>query len=115
MTDDKPTHLRAVAGSELTAASEMPADWNGVIAPSRRGGSSRFLTDVIVDLGLAGADKVQDAVSHARTSGTTPEQTLLSNGTITQEGLARALAERYGLDYLDLTVCNVDMAALNLI
>ena len=32
-----------------------------------------------------------------------------------QDALARALAERYGLDHLDLGVFTVDMAAANLV
>src|SRR5439155_6321646 len=87
----------------------------GVTQPSRRGGARRFLTDVIVELGLASREVVDDALEVARNSGTTPERQLLDNGTLTQDGLARALAERYGLEHLDLTVFAVDMTAANLI
>jgi type IV pilus assembly protein PilB len=40
---------------------------------------------------------------------------LLEQGAIDEDQLARAIAERYGLDHLDLTVFQVDMAAANLI
>jgi type IV pilus assembly protein PilB len=40
---------------------------------------------------------------------------LLQSGALTQDALARAVAERNGLDHLDLTAFNVDMAAANLI
>ena len=40
---------------------------------------------------------------------------LLDSGALTQDGLARALAERYGLDHLDLGVFQVDMSAANLV
>ena len=113
---DRPIHLRPVpGGGAASPASAAGEDFNGVVAPSRRGGTSRFLTDVIADLGLVPAERVQEAVAAARTAGTTPEQVLLASGALTQEGLARALAERYGLDYLDLNYFEVDMAALNLI
>src|SRR5207253_9015299 len=36
-------------------------------------------------------------------------------GRLNQDGLARALAERYGLDHLDLGVFQVDMTAANLV
>ena len=40
---------------------------------------------------------------------------LLENGSLTPDALARALAERYGLDHLDLGVFSVDMSAANLV
>ena len=84
--------------------------------PSRAGGSSpRFLTDVIVELGLASREQVDEALESSRSSGTTPERVLLDSGALTQDGLARALAERYGLDHLDLGVFSVDMTAANLV
>ncbi|MCW3026562.1 MAG: type secretion system protein GspE, partial [Solirubrobacterales bacterium] len=88
-----------------------PGEFSGVTSPSRRGSSPRFLTDVIVDMGLASRGQVDDALETARVSGTTPERVLLEHGAITQDGLARALAERYGLDHLDLGIFSVDMAA----
>jgi type IV pilus assembly protein PilB len=87
----------------------------GITRPSRRGSSPRFLTDVIVDMGLASRKQVEEALEESRNSGTTPERVLLEAGRITQDGLARALAERYGLDHLDLGVFQVDMTAANLV
>jgi len=89
--------------------------FTGITRPSRRGSSPRFLTDVIVDMGLASRGQVEDALESSRISGTTPERVLLEGGSISQDGLARALAERYGLDHLDLGVFSVDMAAANLV
>jgi type IV pilus assembly protein PilB len=87
----------------------------GVTQPTRRGSSSRFLTDVIVEMGLAPRERVDQAVETSRNEGTTPERVLLASGAITPDGLARALAERYGLDHLDLDVFPVDMGAANLV
>ena len=98
--------------------SEPEADesaWSGITRPSRRGSSQRFLTDVIVDMGLASRQQVEEALETSRSSGTTPERVLLEKGAINQDGLARALAERYGLDHLDLGVFQVDMSAANLV
>jgi type IV pilus assembly protein PilB len=90
-------------------------EFTGITNPSRRGSSPRFLTDVIVDMGLASRGQVEDALETSRISGTTPERILLGNAVITHDGLARALAERYGLDHLDLGVFSVDMSAANLV
>jgi type IV pilus assembly protein PilB len=120
--------LGRIAGAELDAdqyTEEQPVSparpstsaegYTGITKPSRRGSSQRFLTDVIVDMGLATRKQVEDALESSRTSGTTPERALLDSGAITPDALARALAERYGLDHLDLGVFTVDMAAANLV
>jgi type IV pilus assembly protein PilB len=90
------------------------APFDGVTRPAGRG-RSRFLTDVLVELGFAARERVDEAITQARMAGTTPEHLLLESGTITQDQLARATAERHGLDHLDLTVFKVDMSAANLI
>ncbi len=87
----------------------------GVTHPTRRGSSSRFLTDVIIEMGLASRERVEQAIESSRNENTTPERVLLSSKAITADGLARALAERYGLDHLDLDVFPVDMGAANLV
>jgi type IV pilus assembly protein PilB len=98
------------------ASNERPPDWNGVTPPRRTGGgSARFLTDVIVELGFADRPRVEQAVEAARATGTTPEQVLLDQGGLSLDNLARAVAERHGLDHLDLNVFHVDMSAANLI
>jgi type IV pilus assembly protein PilB len=98
------------------ASNERPVDWNGVTPPRRTGGgSARFLTDVIVELGFVDRPRVEQAVEAARATGTTPEQVLLDQGSLSMENLARAVAERHGLDHLDLGVFHVDMSAANLI
>src|SRR5947209_2324068 len=87
----------------------------GVTPPRRRGGSGRFLTDVLVDLGYTQRDRVEKAIEESRGAGTAPERVLLEQNVITSEQLSRAVAERYGLDHLDLNIFNVDMAAANLL
>jgi type IV pilus assembly protein PilB len=117
MSDDKTPRLKAVPDDGGTNLARRPdgEQWSGVIHPSRRGGSPRFLTDVIVELGLVSRERVDEAIAASRNADTTPEHVLLSSGLLDQDGHARALAERYGLDYLDLSVFPVDMAAANLI
>ncbi len=90
-------------------------DWTGVTRPSGQGSSQRFLTDVIVEMNLASREAVDEALTSSRISGTTPERILVERGAINSDGLARALAERYGLDHLDLGVYSVNMAAANLV
>jgi len=87
----------------------------GVTRPLHPGGPARFLTDVIVDLGLVPRDRVAGAVEEGRRTGKMPEEVLIEQGALTADGLSRAVAERHGLDHLDLGVFKPDMAAANLI
>jgi type IV pilus assembly protein PilB len=98
----------------LTSPTAPPVR-GGLTSPTRRGSSARFLTDVIVDMGLVARERVEEAIATSRSTGTTPERTLVEEGTLSNDGLARALAERYGLDHLDLGVFSVDMGAANLV
>src|SRR5205814_8128876 len=43
------------------------------------------------------------------------ESVLLEKGVLTGDSLSRALAERYGLEHLDLNAFHVDMTAANLV
>jgi type IV pilus assembly protein PilB len=88
---------------------------DGITKPRHAGGAARFLTDVIVDLGLVPRERVVAAIEEARRIGRMPEDVLLEQGTLTPDGLARAVAERHGLDHLDLGLFKPDMQAANLI
>jgi type IV pilus assembly protein PilB len=87
----------------------------GLTPPSRRGGSGRFVTDHIIELGYTSREQVELAIEKGRVSGMPPERVLLENGAITPDQLARATAERFGLDYLDLSEFDADLGAVNLV
>ena len=88
---------------------------NGVRPPARRGGATRSLTEVIVELGLCTREQVLEAIEVAAATDTSADRVLLERGAVSPEGVAVALAERHGLDYIDLSIFNVDMAAANLV
>src|SRR5688572_12351019 len=88
---------------------------NGVTSPSRRGGSGRVLTDVIVDLGFVDQELMDGAIERANESGGRPERLLVGDGSLTEDQLARAVAERFGLDHIDLAVYRVDPDAAKLV
>jgi type IV pilus assembly protein PilB len=83
----------------------------GLTPPLNRGHSRGFITDVLVELGYASAETVQAAVEESRTAAVPPEALLLTQGTISTDQLSRAVAERYGLDHVDLNAYQVDVAA----
>jgi type IV pilus assembly protein PilB len=115
---DFPSHLRPVPDSgDSTAPALDPAAAGtpGLTPPQVRGRHSGFVTDVLVDLGYVGDDAARQAIETARTAGRPPERLLMDQGAITADQLSRAVAERYGLDHVDLSAYQVDMAAANLI
>ncbi|HEX2084903.1 MAG TPA: ATPase, T2SS/T4P/T4SS family [Solirubrobacteraceae bacterium] len=99
----------------LDTASSPASQWDGITPPNRRGGSARALTAVLVELGFTDQPRAEQATQEGRTRGMPPEKVLLEAGHITQDQLARAVAERHGLDHLDLASFPVDMAAANLL
>jgi type IV pilus assembly protein PilB len=116
--NDKPSHLRPVPTGAITGAlahAEPSPEWNGITPAPGRAHRSRFLSDVIIELGFVSRETVDAALEIARQQGTTPESVLLDQGSINQDQLSRAIAARHGLDHLDLGVFKVDMAAANLI
>jgi len=113
-----PNHLRPVPDSgDSTAPALDPSAGGtpGLTPPRVRGRSSGFVTDVLVDLGFVNDDVARQAIEAARTAGRPPERLLIEQGAITADHLSRAVAERYGLDHIDLSAYQVDMAAANLI
>ena len=83
--------------------------------PPRPGGGMRFITDIIVERGFTSREQVEAAALAAREAGVTPEQLLVERGVITAEQRGRAVAERLGLEFLDLSQHRVDMSAVNLL
>jgi type IV pilus assembly protein PilB len=112
MTLTDPPYLRAVSPPTDGHAN---APSNGVTPPSRRGGTGRFLTDVLVELGFVDRERAQKAIEEGRSAGRPAERVLLETRVITPDQLSRAIAERYGLDHVDLGTFDVDMAAANLL
>src|SRR3954465_15547257 len=97
------------------AAPALKKKGNGITTPSRRGGSGRVLTDVIVDLGFVERDRLGQALESAPEQGSSTEQVLITDGVLSEDQLARAVAERFGLDHLDLGVYRVDPDAAKLV
>ncbi len=109
-------HAGASAAQTASPDAEGEADGTpGLIPPMSRGHTGGFITDALIALGYASPEQVEQAIVTSRTAGHRPEEVLLEQGTINSEQLSRATAERYGLDFVDLSLFNVDMGAANLI
>ena len=88
---------------------------SGVTPPSTRTGSHRLIGDVVVDLGFADRARVEHAITKARETGRRTGQVLVEDGVLTSDQLARVIADRFGVDHVDLSAFTVDMTAANLL
>jgi type IV pilus assembly protein PilB len=98
-----------------TGAAPSKGAKRGITSPSRRGGSGRVLTDVLVDLEFVGRAVMDEAIDKAHSAGSAAERVLLTQGAITEDQLARAVAERFGLDHVALRNYKVDPDAAKLV
>ncbi len=96
-------------------ASAAPRRDSGLHAPSSSGRSTRMIGEVVVDLGFADRETVDAAVAAAREQGRPTGIVLVERGVLRHDQLARVVAERFGLDFVDLSVFDVDMGAVNLV
>ena len=116
---DRYGHLRPVpevSGSEaLDPSLQQGGGTPGLTPPRTRTHSGRFITDVVVDLGYLDRERVDQAIGEARVAGRSPEALMVEKGILSADQLSRAIAERYGLDHIDLNVYHVDMGAANLV
>jgi type IV pilus assembly protein PilB len=101
--------------SESPAAPAGAFPVPGLRPPTQRTGAKRRIGDVIVQLGFAERELVEKAVEKGRASGVPLGQSLIDAGIVDSNQLAQALAERNGLDYVDLNSFEVDQGAANLI
>lgn len=108
MTDVVVTQPReSVAGFGVgTPGITPPSD------PDRRG---VFLDDVVVELGLADRETIDLAVQSAQHAEQTFERYVLESGILNEDQLSRAVAERNGLDHVDLDRFTVDTGVAEMV
>ena len=87
----------------------------GLTPPSGAKDPRRRLGDVVVEMGFADRELVEQVTVRERQSHQQMGTLLVESGIIDSSQLARALAERNSLDYVDLNAFQVDAGAANLI
>jgi type IV pilus assembly protein PilB len=83
--------------------------------PAVRDRPGRLLGDVLVELGMCDRDTVEAIVSDARAASRPMQQLLIERGLVNHDQLARAVAERFGLEYTSLEKLHPDIAAMQLV
>ncbi len=101
--------------SDVQTASAGAFPVPGLTPPAERTGAKRRIGDVIVQLGYTDRETVEASVGRAREKGQPLGQALIADGVVNSHQLARALAERNGLDYVDLNEFEVDKGAAHLL
>jgi type IV pilus assembly protein PilB len=87
----------------------------GLTPPSSRGRSSKQIGETVVAFGYASIESVELAIEESRASGRRTGEVLVERGVLTPGQLARVIAERFGVDHVDLNAFRVDMGAANLL
>jgi type IV pilus assembly protein PilB len=100
---------RPIPGDESDAQGGVESPSSHPVRPGR------LIGEVVVDLGFAEREAVEEAVKVARAERKPTGQVLVERGVLRQDQLARVVAERFGLDYIDLSVHELDMGAVNLL
>jgi type IV pilus assembly protein PilB len=85
------------------------------LTPARSGAPRRSAIDSLVAHELITPEYAQRAAQVARGRGSTIERFLVDEATVTAEQLARAYADAFGLDHVDLATFQIDMSAANLV
>jgi hypothetical protein len=111
---DHRTVLTASGSSSSQTAKRTLAPAPGVTPPPTDGSSYRFLSDVIIARGLVEPAAMKAALQ-ASLAGRSLTEILLDNGELSEDDLARTLAEHHRLDFVDLDVFAVDPRATALV
>jgi len=95
---------------------QVPAGLAMGLTPSRgRAERGRSIGDVMVEMGYATKDQIEQAVQTGRAAGKRVGEALMEQGILNADQLGRALADRHGLDHVDLTIFKPDLSAVNLV
>ena len=107
----EPPNLHTVGSDQGTG--DVPAS---PIQPSHGVNTTAVLVaDLISATGLLGPDRIAQVGSRASELGGSFAQALLDEGLATGDGLARLLATRHGLPFVELAIAGVDEKAARLI
>ena len=93
---------------DTSAAVALPA---GITPPRSAGRSAAALVEVLVELGFTSRAQADSAIEEGHRSGLAPERVLRDSDAVSADQLTRAVAERLGTDFVDLSIYKPDLAA----
>ena len=110
-TEPRPSN-GASADGDPRPGPALPA---GITPPRSAGRSAAPLVEVLVELGFISRQRADAAIEEARRTDRVAENILRDSDAVTPDQLTRAVAERLGADFVDLSVYKPDLAASNLV
>ncbi|MBA3807052.1 MAG: Flp pilus assembly complex ATPase component TadA [Solirubrobacterales bacterium] len=113
--NDSAATASALADDRRQGPRQSGENANGLYSPKNPGRSTRMIGEVVVDLGFADRETVEEAVTAAGEQGRPTGLVLVERGILRHDQLARVVAERFGLDFIDLSVYDLDVGATNLV
>ena len=93
---------------DTSAAVALPA---GITPPRSAGRSAAALVEVLVELGFTSRAQADSAIEEGHRSGLAPERVLRDSDAVSADQLTRAVAERLGTDFVDLSIYKPDLGA----
>ncbi len=87
----------------------------GITPPRSAGRSAAPLVEVLVELGFISQARADAAIEEGLRSGHSTERVLRDGDAVTADQLTRAVAERLGTDFVDLSTYKPDLTASNLV
>ena len=98
-------------------ASDDGSNGNGTAADTvrPRRASKKRLGEILVDLGMVSHEQIETALSRQKDTHKRLGQQLIADGVITELDLTKALADKIGVQFVDLSTTQLDMAAANLV
>ena len=93
---------------DTSAAVALPA---GITPPRSAGRSAAALVEVLVKLGFTSRAQADSAIEEGHRSGLAPERVLRDSDAVSADQLTRAVAERLGTDFVDLSIYKPDLGA----
>jgi type IV pilus assembly protein PilB len=97
------------APSAAPAAGQSPAE------SSWRPRPGKLIGDIIVEQGYVARDAVESAAVAGREAGKPLGQVLVERGLLTPEQLGQSVADRFGLDYVELLNAPIDTVAAGMV
>ena len=87
----------------------------GLTPPLGRASTAMSFSEVVAELGFATREAVEKTIQEAEGLDQSADALLIERKVINADQRSRAIAERYGLEHIDLNAFHVDMGAANLL
>ena len=111
----EPQSRNGATGEQSPAGPPAVALPAGITPPRSAGRSAAPLVEILVELGFISRARADAAIEEGLRNGHSTERVLRDGDAVTADQLTRAVAERLGTDFVDLSTYKPDLTASNLV